>query len=391
MSDQPDLRLDPYPWYTSMLENNPVHYSPEFGAFLVFRADDARKVFGDHHTFSSAIFDGLSTDLPFDNQLTGMDPPKHTQLRALAAHAFTPKAVQELEPRIQTIVDRYLDEMLSRKDIDFVRDFAVPYPIEVIAEMLGVPEEDRARFKHWSDVMVEISERLLTGQTESLPEHIEAYNHMLGYFAELLRKRRSEPKGDLVSRLALAEVEGQRLSDTDGSNFCGLLMVAGNETATNLLSNAMRTFAEHPDQWELLRRNPELIPQAVEEVMRYRTSVQLMFRVVTKDAEIGGVKMKAGDRVGVFLGAANRDPAKYESPNTFDITRPAGSHLTFGHGIHFCLGAPLARMEMTLGLKAMIQRIRSFRIPTGGQLEPLPSFNLLGLKKLPLELEQAAD
>ncbi|QMV44778.1 cytochrome P450 [Cohnella cholangitidis] len=388
MSNQPDLRLDPYPWYAHMLEASPVVFSPEFGAYLVFRADDVRKVFSDHQTFSSAVFDGLSMELPFENQLTGMDPPRHTQLRALATHAFTPKAVLELEPRIQEIVNRLLDAMLDREEVDFVRDFAIPFPVTVIAEMLGVPEEDQDRFKLWSDMIIEISERLLTGLTESLPEHVAGYNEMLDYFRKLVHERRQDPKGDLISRLAVAEVEGRQLTDTEASNFCALLMVAGNETTTNLLTNTIRTFAEYPDQWERLVKEPGLIPQAVEEVMRFRTSVQLMFRVVRQDAEIGGVKMKAGERVVLFMGAANRDPAKIDNPNVFDITRPAGSHLTFGHGIHFCLGAPLARLEVSTALKTILGRVSEFRIPEGAVLEPLSSFNLLGLKSLPLRLER---
>ena len=387
MSSLMDLRLDPYPWYAQMLESSPVVFSPEFGAYLVFRAEDVRQVFGDHQTFSSAVFDGLSQDFPFENQLTGMDPPRHTQLRALATHAFTPKAVQELEPRIREIVDRLLAAMLAKDEIDFVRDFAVPFPIAVIAEMLGIPPEDFARFKGWSDTTVEISERLLTGQTEALPEHLTAYNELLGYFRDLLHERRKEPKGDLISRLAAAEVDGRALSDIEASYLCSLLLVAGNETASNLLSNAIRTFAEHPDQWEKLARDPKLASQAVEEVMRYRTSVQLMFRLVKQDTQVGGVSMKAGDRVAVFLGAANRDPAKYDRPNEFDITRPPAPHLTFGHGIHFCLGAPLARLEITTALKALADRVAAFRIPEGSVMEPLTNFNLLGLKRLPLRIE----
>ncbi|NBD28357.1 cytochrome P450 [Paenibacillus sp. T1] len=386
MSNMPDMRLDPYPWYASMLETNPVTFSSEFRAFLVFRADDVRKVLSDYQTFSSAIFDGLSLDLPFENQLTGMDPPRHTQIRALATHAFTPKAVLELEPRMNLIVNCLLDEMLAKQESDFVHDFAIPFPITVIAEILGVPDKDRVKFKYWSDVIVRISDRLLSGLSDSLPEHIAAYNEMTDFFRSLLQERRRQPQGDLISRLALAEVEGRQLTDMEASNFCVILMVAGNETTTNLLTNAMRTFAEHPDQWELLRQEPRLIPQAVDEIMRYRTSVQFITRIVKQDGEIGGVKIKAGERVAAFLGAANRDPAKYENPNVFDITRPSGANMTFGHGIHFCLGAPLARLEMTAALKEMIHRVDTFKVPEVAVLEPLNAINLLGLKSLPLQI-----
>lgn len=386
MSMMPDLRLDPYPWYTEMLRTSPVVFSPEFGCYLVFRAEDVRKVMQDANLFSSAIFDGLSTEMPFEHQLTGMDPPRHTQLRSLAAHAFTPKAVKDLEPEIVRIVNRYIDMMLERKDADFVRDFAIPFPIEVISAMLGVPDADRSRFKQWSDTIVEISERLLTGAPE-LPAHVAIYNEMLQYFGYLLEERQRNPQEDLISRLALAEIGGQRLSSVEAGHFCTLLMVAGNETTTNLLTNAIRTFAEYPDQWQLLRQNPKLIPQAVEEVMRYRTSVQIMYRVAKKDTVLSGVFIPAGKRVAVFLGAANRDPAKFERPDEFDITRTPGAHLTFGHGIHFCLGAPLARLEISTALKAMLGRVSSFTIPPERELEPLTGMNFLGLKRLPIRFE----
>lgn len=385
MINELDLRLDPYPWYEEMLQVSPVEYSPQFGAYLIFRYEEVRKVFADHQTFSSAVFDGLSQELTFENQLQGMDPPRHTQLRALAVHAFTPKAVADLEPRIRRLVSELLDQALAKDEIDFVRDFAIPFPVTVIAEMLGVPEEERDQFKYWSDVIVEASEHLLTGKAED-PRHVAAYREMKDYFEQRTRERREAPQDDLISRLALAEVEGQRLTDAEAGNFCLLLMVAGNETTTNLLSNAIRTFIEHPGQWELLCREPGLIPQAIEEVLRFRSPVQLLYRVVKQDVELAGRQMKAGERVVVFMGAANRDAGRFERPDTFDITRPLGPHMSLGHGIHFCLGAPLARLESKIAFEALIERIREFHLPEGGRLEPLSTFNVFGLRRLPLRL-----
>lgn len=386
MSDQMDLRLEPYPWYTEMLKA-PVAYNPQYGAYLIFRYEEVRKVFSDPQTFSSAVFDGLSEELAFDSQITAMDPPRHTQLRSLASHAFTPKAVADLEPRIREIAERLIDSVAGREEFDFVRDFAVPLPVSVIAEMLGVPEEDHAVFKIWSDLIVEMSERLLTG-AEELPEHIAVYGEMKEYFRRLLSERRENPRNDLISRLAVAEVDGQRLTELEASNFCLILLVAGNETTTNLLTNAIRTFAEYPEQWEMLRSNPELIPQAVEEVFRFRTSVQLMYRIAKQDAEIGGAHIKAGERVIVFMGAANRDPKKYENPNAFDITRAPSPHTSFGHGIHYCLGAPLARMEVAIALQVLTARIGKLHIPEGAVLKPLNNFNMLGLQRLPLKFAE---
>jgi cytochrome P450 len=378
-----NLRLDPYPWYEEMLKA-PVTYNPQYGAYLMFRHNDVRKVLSDPHTFSSATFDGLSEEVAFENTLTALDPPRHTQLRALASHAFTPRAVADLEPRIREITDNLIDQVINLDEFEFVRDFSIPLPVSVIAEMLGVPEDDHAVFKTWSDLIVEISERLLTG-AELLPEHVSANRDMKEYFRRLLADRKENPGNDLISRLAVAEVEGQRLSELEACNFCLLLMVAGNETTTNLLTNAIRTFAEYPDQWEMLRSNPALIPQAVEEVFRFRPSVQLLYRMVKHDVEIGGVRIPAGERVVVFLGAANRDPEKFDSPNVFDITRTPSPHTSFGHGIHYCLGAPLARMEAAIALQALTARIGKFHIPDGAVLEPLNNFIILGLQRLPLK------
>lgn len=292
----------------------------------------------------------------------------------------------DLEPRIREITEKLIDQVIDLDEFDFVRDFSIPLPVSVIAEMLGVPEEDHADFKTWSDIIVEISERLLTGATELLPEQIAANRRMKEYFRRLVAERRENPENDLISRLALAEVEGQRLSEFEASNFCTLLMAAGNETTTNLLSNAIRTFAEYPDQWEMLRSNPTLIPKAVEEVFRFRPSVQLEYRLVKQDVEIGGVRIPAGERVAVFMGAANRDPEKFEHPNVFDITRTPSPHMSFGHGIHYCLGAPLARMEVAIALQALTARIGKLHIPAGAVLEPLNNFIIMGLQRLPLKL-----
>lgn len=385
MSTERDLRLDPYPWYAEMLKVTPVTYNEQFGAYLIFRFDEIKRVFSEPRSFSSKVYEGLTLELPTNN-IQAMDPPRHTQLRALATHAFTPKAVADLEPRIRDIVNGLLDQMLEKDDIDFVRDFAVPFPVMVIAEMLGIPVEDRPHFKRWSDIILQGVERLTQGFMEELPEHVAGYREMLAYFEEIVSRKRNNPQNDLISRIATAEVEGNRLTDAEAANFCVLLLVAGNETTTNLLSNAMRTFAEYPDQWELLGKTPELLPQAVDEVLRYRTPAQFIPRIVMHDVEIGGAQLTAGDRVILFMGAANRDPAKFENPNTFDITRPVNQHISFGHGIHYCLGAPLARLETTIALKAILERISEYRIPAEGELEPLSGLNMLGLRRLPLRL-----
>lgn len=378
-----DLRLDPYPMYAEM-RKAPITFNPQFGAWTLFRYEDVRQVLNDHLTFSSSLFEGLSLETVVENSIQVMDPPRHTKLRALASFAFTPKAVAELQPRIREIAAELLDLALEEEEFDFVREFAIPFPVAVIAEMLGVPVEDRHRFKRWSDRMTESAERLLVGQMEELNVHVEAFREMRAYFLELIQARRAEPREDLITRLALAEIDGQRLTDAEAVDFCLLLMAAGNETTTNLLANGMRSFLESPEQWESLRQQPDLITQAIEEIFRFRAPAQCVFRVAKVDTTIGGQAIKAGERVAVFMGSANRDEAKFPDPERFDITRPVNAHLALGHGIHFCLGAPLARMEVRIALEELVKRLSSFRLAEGARLEPLATFVVFGLRSLRL-------
>ena len=383
MSLTVDLRLDPYPMYAG-LRSAPVAFDPQFGAWLLSRYDHVRQVLGDHQRFSSDVFQGLQAETLVENSIQVMDPPRHTQLRALGAVAFAPKAVAELQPRIRAIAAELLDAALQKDAFDFVKEFAIPFPVAVIAEMLGVPRQDKERFKHWSDAITEATERLVLGQMEELPQHVAAYREMRAYFGQMAADRREAPQADIVSRLALAEIDGQKLSDAEVVDFCMLLMVAGNETTTNLMTNGMRSFLEEPGQWQLLCQEPDLLPQAIEEMFRFRSPAQLVFRIATQDVEVGGQLIRAGERVAAFMGSANRDEAKFPHPDRFDITRPITGHLAFGHGIHFCLGAPLARLETRIALEALMERVASFRLADGASLEPLATFVVLGLRNLPL-------
>ncbi|GIO14440.1 putative cytochrome P450 YjiB [Cohnella xylanilytica] len=384
-----DLRVDPYPWYVELRSKEGISRHEQLG-WLIARYDEVRQVMADHHTFSSAIFEGFSSELGLNNQLSSMDPPRHTQLRSLAQHAFTPKAVAALEPRIREMASRLIDAALRKGSFDFVDDIAIPLPVNVIAEMLGISEVDRLKFKHWSDTIVAASLRLLHGNTDELPEHVAAIREMKHYFREQIMERRKDPKEDLISRLAIAEIDGQQLSDVEAVEFCVLLMVAGNETTTHLLGNAVRTFLEFPDQWRLLCERKELIPQAIEEVLRFRSSVQMMNRVVRADTEFRGQSLKAGEFVTVILGSANRDESKFEQADRFDITRQLTGQLAFGHGVHHCMGMPLARMEARIVFEALSERMPIFHITEGKTMEPLPTFVVHGLKKLPITAMQEA-
>lgn len=381
-----DLRFDPYPWYSELRNKDAIVQHDQLG-WLIVKYDDVRQVMADHHTFSSAVFEGFSSELGLNNQMNSVDPPRHTQLRALAQHAFTPKAVASLEPSIRSMANHLIDEAIRKGSFDFVSDIATPLPVNVIAEMLGVSMVDRLRFKHWSNTIVAASLRLLHGDTEELPEHVAVIREMKQYFREQIMERSDNPKEDLISRLAIAEVDGKRLSDLEIVEFCVLLMVAGNETTTHLLGNAIRTFLEFPDQWKLLCDNRELIPQAIEEVLRFRSPVQMMNRVVKVDTEFKGQTMKAGQFVTVIMASANRDENKFEHAERFDISRQSAGQLAFGHGIHHCMGTPLARMEARIVFEVLCERMPNFRITDNEEMEPLSIFVIHGLSKLPITLQ----
>jgi cytochrome P450 len=319
------------------------------------------------------------------------DPPRHRRLRNLVTQAFTPRAVAQLEPRIAAIVADLLDQVsapgaagssqvASTDFIDFIETFASPLPVTVIAELLGVPPERRADFRRWSDALVSNS------GAGGWSGAATAQREMAMYFGEMIGRRRAEPRDDLISHLISAEIDGQRLTPVELIGFCVLLLVAGNETTTNLLGGAVLAFDEHPEQWERLRAEPALIPAAVEEVLRYNSPVQSMFRSARAGARLGETVAWEGQPVVAWIGSANRDEAQFERPERFDITRAPNRHLAFGHGIHFCLGAPLARLEARVALEALAQRARRLQVAPDARLDWLESAIVYGVKQLPVAL-----
>ncbi|MCY0870445.1 MAG: cytochrome P450, partial [Firmicutes bacterium] len=316
----PELQLNPYPMYARMRSEDPVSHNAGLNLWSVFRYDDVRTVLSDHAHFSSQ-FGGQPRDP--DGQrgnLITSDPPRHTQLRSLVNRAFTPRAVQALAPRIEAIAQELLCAVVARDaaEIDLVKDFSYPLPVIVIAEMLGIPASDREQFKHWSDEIVESADQIVGGGTSSSGA---AHEQMAQYFHEVIGHRRAHPSDDLISGLIAAEVENEHLSESDILALCWLLLVAGNETTTNLITNAVRSLLEHPDQLALLRANDGLWPLAIEEALRYRSPVQAMFRVTKGDTTIGDVVIPAGSRVVAWIGAANRDPARFPDADAFDVRR----------------------------------------------------------------------
>ena len=373
--------LDPFPHYERMRESAPVFYDEESGSWHVFRYDDVQRVLSEHASFSSRMGgdDAAGTGQLFASSLITTDPPRHRQLRSLVTQAFTPKAVDALAPRISELTGELLERTVPLGTADLIQALAYPLPVIVISELLGVPAADRDRFKLWSDVIV--SQTRAGAATE---EHRDTNQEMTEYFLALIDQRRSRPGDDLISSLLSAEIDGQKLSVPELLGFCSLLLVAGNETTTNLIGNAVLSFTEEPGTLDRLVQEPSLLPQAIEEVLRFRSPVQSMYRVTVAETTVGGVRIPAGAPLVAWIGAANRDGRQFRDPARFDIGRSQNRHLAFGHGIHFCLGAPLARLEARIALEAVLTRLSGLALTPGAQLERMDSTIVYGLKSLPV-------
>jgi cytochrome P450 len=371
-----ERELNPFPWYARMRASEPVAYDRHWGSYSVFRYADVQRVLSEHATFSSNRTGGQEAQHPLSASLISSDPPRHRQLRNLVSQAFTPRAVAALEPRIAQIVDELLDAVAPLSRMDVVDDLAYPLPVIVIAELLGIPAADRDRFKAWSDSVV-------TGQAGAQRGNLQ--REMAMYFMQTIERRRHEPgDGDLITALLGAEVDGQKLTEMELLGFCMLLLVAGNETTTNLIGNAILCFDEQPEVYERLRADPALLPGAIEEVLRYRSPVQAMDRVTSTETVVGDVTMPAGTWVSAWIGSANRDEEQFPAADTFDITRMPNKHVAFGQGVHFCLGAPLARLEARVALGALLERLRDIRRVPDVELEPLQSTIVYGVRHLPV-------
>ncbi len=372
--------LNPFGWYQRQRQSAPVIRDPNSGLWSVFNYDDVQRALSDYAVFSSAAGRGEDGDRdPLGMSMISADPPRHRRLRALVTQVFTPSAVARLEPRIVSLVDELLDTVIARGDqkMDVIDDLAYPLPVIVIAEMLGVPSADRAQFKQWSDAVV-------TGSAAAGMSGRDPQREMSKYFMRLVEARRQEPRDDLISDLIAAEIDGERLSQNEILGFCVLLLVAGNETTTNLLGNAILCFDEQPGLWERLREQPALLPGAIEEVLRYRSPVQSMYRMTVAEVTLSGQTIPAHSPVLAWIGSANRDEARFPDADRFDATRTPNRHVAFGYGIHFCLGAPLARLESRIALGRMLERLPNLRIADDAELEPLQSHIVFGVKHLPV-------
>lgn len=384
-----DTRRDPYPLYHQLRSRSPVLREPHTGHWMLFDYPSVKRALNDHQAFGSAVAPPESRT---SRWLIFSDPPRHTHMRGLIMRAFTPRSVANLEPRIRELSRGLLDRAIQRGDtMDLVADYAVPLPLMVIAEMLGAPTADYPRFRRWTDAMVALAHSV-AGDAEAdraAAGFAATHEEMSAYLPALLDERRRAPQDDLLTRLLEVEMEGQRLSEEEILGFFQLLLLAGHETTANLISNAVIALAEFPDQLARLRADPALIPSAIEEVLRFRSPVQTVFRVTKADVEVNGHTIPAGQLVLPWMGAANRDPAHFAQPDRFDIARDPNPHVAFGHGIHFCVGAPLARLEGRVALGDILDRWKHFELAGSEPWEPREAFHVHGPSRLPVRYQPA--
>lgn len=373
---------DPYPWYRWLRRSAPCCYSPERDIWVVSRYDDVVAVMRDHETFSSS--QGVGFERRPTRDIVSADPPEHTRLRRLVNRQFLPRVIAALEPRVVAIVDELVDGMLEKGTVDLTADLAEPLPLIVIAELLGVPGERRADFKRWSDAMV-----AATGLVDDIEAATIRTNRqeLTAFFREMAAQRRQHPAEDatdLISRLVQAH-DADGLSEAELVSFCIVLLVAGNETTTNAISNGALAMLSHPDQWRTLIQNPHWVPPFIEEVLRFDAPIHGFFRTTEAPVEVAGTTIPREPKVLALFGSANRDEHHYPEADTFLAARNPADHIAFGSGIHACLGAPLARLEMAVVARTFLRRVGGM-LPAGDTVRTRsPLFR--GVTRLPVVLE----
>ena len=394
----PSYRRNPYLQLDRLRAAEPVHRSDALQAWILTRYDDVLRVLRDHDTFSSdarqaggqiaAALQEQRANSPLGDtrSVLASDPPEHTFLRGIVNRAFTPRSVELLRPRMEEIVASLLDELPDTGEWDLMDGLAQPLPVIVIAELLGIPSEDRAQFKVWSQ-HIALTTDIMQSQ-ESIESIRQATSELVEYFGGFIEDRRRQPREDLISALVAAETEGRRLTGAEVLAFAILLLVAGNETTTNLIGSGMRTLLAHPEAAAALRAQPERIPAAIEEMLRYDSPVQGIVRFATREVEVGDKTLRKGDVIMGMTGAANRDPDQFPNPTAFDLDRGDTRHLAFGMGIHYCVGAPLARVEGAIAFRALLERWPS--IEAAGDVEMGGTFLIRGPVRLPLAVARGA-
>jgi cytochrome P450 len=411
----PEVRRNPYPHYRALRERAPVAFCERTGFYTVACQRDVREVLRDTATYSSRAMRFTRTNgrpsatmlgsgelapeeiarllasLPFSPQeLVGArsvvfaDPPEHDALRAIVNRGFTPRRIAALEPRVREIARTCLADVRGKGELDLVPDLAIPVPVTVISELLGIDPDRRDDFKRWSDSIVASSGD--GDASRARTPAVTAFSELFQYIAQVIEERRKSPREDLISTLVRAE-DGETLKPAEVVMFTLLLLVAGNETTTNLLGNALLALTANPDQLALVQREPALVPALVEEALRYDSPAQALFRETTRDTTLGGVAIPCGSIVVPLLGSANRDDEAFADGDRFDVARDRSPHLAFGLGVHFCLGAALARLEARVALEELFTLRNLARRDPTADLERIDSFMLRGLRSLPLTFD----
>ncbi len=374
---------DPYVTYRWLREESPAYWNDELRFWTLSRFDDVLAAFRDFATFSSAngvSLEQRNRDKAGFESMIDMDPPDHTLLRKLVSRVFTGRSVAEMVHTTRDIVDGYIDGFIETGSCDLVAALTGPFPMDVISAVLGIPEEDRSRLRRYADSVLVRED----GRLEIPTEAISGMFELLSYFAEDMPARRAGAGEGLITDLARLEVEGRQLSDTELLGFCVLFVIAGHETTTKMVANAIEIFSRHPAQRAELIEDLSLVPGAVEEVLRYHNSTQYMHRTLTRDVEMHGKKMRAGDSVLLLIGAANHDDREFgPSAELFDIHRRPERHLSFGYGAHFCLGAALARLEGKVALEAIHSRMGDYEVDHEQKVR-FHSSNVTGWTSLPV-------
>ena len=389
---RPEVRADPYPLFRRLREEEPVHWSERLSGWVLTRYADVRAALNDPRLSADRI-------TPFVDHMAGSaaapvgdlaralglwavfrDPPDHTRLRAAMGRAFVPGRVERLGPAIEQLVDRFIARVAGRGEMEVIGDLANPLPVAVIGTLLGVPAADFARLKAWSDELATV-----VGTSLDMPDkHARAarsWRTMRDYFVQLIETRRPAPPQDALGDMIRARHEDERLDDAELVANAVLLLFAGHETTTNLIANAILALVRNPAALRTLVRAPELIASAVEEFLRYDGPVQALTRIARAQVELGGQRIAAGERLVLILNAANRDPAQFPAPDRLDLAREPNRHIAFGYGIHFCLGAPLARLEAKIALSRLAARLPELALAES-RLEWLDSLVFRGMRSL---------
>lgn len=399
----PEVFANPYPTYAQLRALEPVYWSEKINSWFITRYADVASSL-QHPALSPlqgsrnpAVLARLPSELRekmvsisdfLSVWLLFLPHADHRRIRRLMMEGFKPRLVAQLGPRIQAIADELLSEVEGTGQMEVIQDFAYPLPAMVIAEMLGVPSEDRHLLKAWSKTMLTFFTKSMKGYGPVIEDMSQAVTEMTSYLRQIVAERRRKPQDDMISHMLAAEEEGKLVSEEELLSNCVLLLFAGHETTMNLIGNGLCALLHHPEQYEKLVHTPALITTAVEEFLRYDSPVQFIGRTTLTDVEIGGQQIRAGQRTTLILGAANRDPAQFYNPDDLDITRQNNKHLTFGYGPHFCLGAALARLEAQIAFNTLLRRLPRLQLATES-VTWRPGFPLRGLQALPAMFEQA--